>query len=275
MRNIGLHLRIYKDLVALARRALELNLTTFQCFLLHQDTKKHIKLFPQDIKEFLVLRAQFEKLFIHGTYWINLAGDKPSGAHHFIKKELTMAKRLGFTHYILHPGSATGWQEKMQGIDSLVRILNTVTKNENDIQIILENTAHEGMTVGSDIAEFKIIREKLECPEKISFCIDTAHAHAYGYDIVSEEGLENFFSVLEDAIGIENIALLHLNDTSEELGCKQDRHQHPGKGVLGLEVLKRFAHDRRLRDVPVILELPESTAREEEEIIRTIFEWET
>ena len=273
MRIVGLHLRIFNDLLQVASRAVALQLKSFQCFLMYQATKKPLRISHADIKEFRLMRKQFHDLYVHGTYWINLCGEYAQQGYGILKKELKLAKRLGFSHYVLHPGSANGWQDRMQGIDCLVRLLNDLTKQENEIKIILENTAHGGKSVGSDLYDFKLIREKLDVPEKIAFCIDTAHAHAFGYDIISPNGLKQFFEIIEATIGFDALALIHLNDTKEPIGFKKDRHEVIGQGLIGSDALRRFVHDERLKKVPIILELPQVEDDEQEKILKMVRAW--
>ena len=273
MRTVGLHLRVLTNLADVAVRALRFDLTSFQCFLVHQETKKRLNPSNTEIKEFLKLRSKFGDLYVHGTYWINICGKRFKQAHSMLKREIERAERLDFSHYILHPGSATGWQNRLDGIDCLVRVLNDVTKRNNALQIVLENTAHGGRTVGSDLLDFKLIRQKLDFPERVSFCVDTAHAHAFGYDIVNPDGLDAFVNLLEDALGLESIALLHLNDNLEERGLKRDKHSVLGQGDIGIDPLYRLATDQRLKDIPIVLELPPVSDSEQKELVDMVKKW--
>jgi len=135
-----------------------------------------------------------------------------------LRRELTLAKSLEFTHLVLHPGSAKGAREKSEGIDALARMLNRLLFYERDIKVILENTAHGNMSVGSDLQDFQQLLQKLDQPERISFCIDTSHAHAFGYDIMDKSAQASFVDLLDELVGLERIVLIHLNDTKEKRG---------------------------------------------------------
>jgi deoxyribonuclease IV len=272
MRALGLHLRIDDRLIMLAHQALRLDLKTFQCFLIHQKTKRLLTLTNKEVAEFLSLRDKFNSLYVHGAYWINLCGKRSEKAYATLQKELALAKRLMFTHYLLHPGSANGWHDRMHGIDTLVRLLNTVLKNESDITIVLENTPHDGNTIGGDLNDFKYIRKKLDHPEKVSFCIDTAHAFAFGYDIVMKQ--DDFIALLDKTIGIKAIELIHLNDTKEKLGLKRDRHDIVGQGNIGSRALRKFVCDKRFRHIPIIMELPPLPDQEYLSIMNKIRNWD-
>jgi deoxyribonuclease-4 len=270
MRTVGLHLRISKDLITVVERAQKAQLSSFQCFLVHQETKKRLEFSDEEYRNFLKQRNTFGDLYVHGAYWINLCGKRNKIAHYLVNRELDITKRLGFSHYLLHPGSAQGWQSRMEGIDCLVRALNTITTRHSDITIVLENTAHAGQTIGSDLQDFLIIREKLNNPEKIQFCIDTAHAHGFGYDVVTPAGQKEFIDLLEKTVGIDAIALIHLNDSNELPGTFRDQHAFLGQGKIGLEALRRFIHEPRLVEKPIILELPDSSDSQQEDMIKLV-----
>jgi deoxyribonuclease IV len=273
MRTIGLHLRIGSDLSDIARQALNLGLRSFQCFLLHQKTGKHIEVTSQQTREFLSLRHQFDTLYIHGAYWINLCALRCNGSKYLFSKELSMAKRLGFTHYILHPGSAKGWDDRLDSIDYFVKTINEMMKHEHDITLVLENTAHGAKTIGSDLHDFKIIREKIDYPEKVLFCIDTAHAYAFGYDISDVEKHQEIIAFIDDVMGVDAISLIHLNDTQEERGLKLDKHVVLGEGNIGLVSLKQFVLNKQLARIPLIMELPSMEEGKQHELIGEIKSW--
>jgi deoxyribonuclease-4 len=180
---------------------------------------------------------------------------------------------LEFTHFLLHPGTAKEVTEKSQGIDILASALNDVLKNESDIMIVLENTAHAKLAIGSDITDFRVILEKIDMPERIGFCIDTAHAHSYGYSIIDDQQQDAFITFLDDVIGISRIKLLHINDTNEQRGSLIDRHCMFGEGKIGERALARFAMHPLFKLIPFILELPEMALEKEKEVLDNIRYW--
>ena len=174
---------------------------------------------------------------------------------------------------ILHPGSATGARSKQDGIDKLARSLNQVMKYEREIKIVLENTTHAKLSVGSDITDFQLLYEKLEYPERISFCIDTAHAYSYGYDLQESGKRNEFINLLETILGINNISLIHLNDTDQPCGSRIDKHALIGEGTIGEDALKKFALDPRLAHIPLILEPPVLPEEQEDAMLQKIRTW--
>lgn len=271
-RPVGLHIRLINSLAEAAEKALRLELPFFQCFFTAQ-TGKLMHISDQEIALFLShYRNQFSDLYLHGSYWINLAGITYNGYRAF-QRELALAKKLSFTHMVLHPGSATGAQHKREGIDAFAQSLNKILKYEHEIRLIIENTAHGNMNIGSDINDFKVLLELIDHPEKITFALDTAHAFVYGYDISTDNGQDAFIQLVDDTMGLERISLLHLNDASKACGSCIDKHAVPGEGLIGETMLQRFALHPQLSCVPVLLELPIIPEQEESALLQKVRSW--
>lgn len=253
---------------------MRLSVPLFQCFFIRQETGELIKFDDGDVKSFLTLRRQhFGDLYLHGSYWINLAGIKYTN-HYCLKRELHMARWLEFTHIVLHPGAAKGARNRVEGIDAMARVINATMKHEHDIKIVIENGAHGNFSVGGDLHDFQQLLTKLDHPEKILFCIDTAHAHSYGYNIIDAQPRQEFIDLLSTTIGIQRIAVLHVNDTQERRGSRNDRHEVVGKGVLGDAVLRDFVMHPLLVDIPIIMELPVIEEDEEQALLNKVISWQ-
>lgn len=274
MKNrVGVHIRIRSSLHKLLQRAAVLDLPFFQCFFVPQATGKLIQVTDDEIHEFLKFRrARFDDLYCHASYWVNLSSLGNNG-YPQLRREIIFAKQLEFTHFVLHAGTAKGAIHRSEGIDALACALNDLFKRERDITVLLENTCHSKLAVGSDILDFKQLLEKLDRPERIGFCIDTAHAYSFGYDVSNVEGQESFISLLDATIGIERIKLIHLNDTVEQLGSFIDRHGIVGQGNIGEEALKRFAMHSSLQHIPLLMELPELSVQQELLILEKVRSW--
>jgi deoxyribonuclease-4 len=255
LRKIGLHLRLTDLLSELLEKAIRLKSPIFQCFLITQGSNKYARFSEEEIKKCRELSKQFDQMYLHASYWVNLAGCRNNGWRAF-QRELGLAKMLGFTHIIIHPGSATGCETQEDGIKCLARALNKALETEKDIKIVLENGAHARMTVGGKISDFGKLLKLLKEPERISFCIDTAHAHSFGYDITDPEKQEIFLEEIDHIIGRDKIALLHLNETQEARGSYIDKHAALGDGQIGNKALQRFMNHPVCKDVPIILEIP-------------------
>ena len=272
MNQIGIHIRLTNTIIDVVEKAIRLNLPTFQTFAV-SDKGQVIKLDKKSVKEYLELRRKhFKNLYLHSSYWVNLARKNKRSYKTFLR-ELELARELEFTHIILHPGAANTKSDREDGIQILADNLNQILDTNNKIKILLENTAHGGRSVGSDLEDFKILLTKVKQPEKIEFCIDTSHAYAYGYDIATPEGQESFIDLLDSTISLSKIHLIHLNDTSEPLGAKIDKHLSPGEGRIGTEALKSFVKHPKLQNVTAIMELPKLDETDEIKVIEEVLSW--
>ncbi len=271
MNKAGLHLRFNASLLETVNKALRLKLPFFQCFLMSQESK-YVDPNAQEIREFLKLRRlHFKDLYVHGSYWINAAGK--NSRHPVLRKELDLAQKLEFTHVVLHPGCANGCASRSEGIDNLAALLNNLTKKNLPVKIVLENSAHSNLSIGGDLHDFNILLAKLDKPDTITFCIDTAHAYAYGYDLDTPENIDEFIKLIDTLIGIERVSLIHLNDAHESKGSKIDRHAVLGQGDLGKEALRKFICSPVLQGKPALLELPCIDEEQEKELIEEVNSW--
>ena len=218
------------------------------------------------------LLKYFKELYLHASYWVNLSGKRNSGWRTF-KKELELAQKLGFTHIVIHPGSSTGCKTKQEGIECLANALNKALERYHDITIVLENIAHAKMSIGGDLQDFKKMMKLIKEPDRIAFCLDTAHAYSYGYDIVKEKELEKFVKEVDDCIGAKRVVVLHLNDAEKKCGSRIDKHAIPGKGLIGEKSLKAFMNHPKLKHASIILELPILSDEQEVEILKMVRSW--
>jgi len=274
MRNVGLHIRLEKGIAEVAEKADRLNIPFFQCFFIMQKVNQFIQPTDEEIDYFIQhWRPKFTTLYAHATYWVNLAAARAPRSLHIIKHELHLAQRFGFTHLILHPGSATGSKNKRQGIDHLAKALNKACLEAGNVIITLENIAHAKLSIGGEPEDFRLLMEKIDKPEQIAFCIDTAHAYSYGYNLVNEQQQDAFIALLEQAIGLSSIAVIHLNDTKDALGSRVDRHIAAGQGNIGQAALKRFINHSAFKKTPIILEMPALPEEDEKIILAQVQTW--
>ena len=156
------------------------------------------------------------------------------------------------------------------GINQVTKLLNRIMKKHRGITILLENTAHGNYTIGNDFNHYARIREKSDFPERLGFCLDTAHAHVFGYDLTR---VEQFYILLMQAITPQELQLIHLNDTLESCGSKKDSHLLPGTGVLGKELLKKIVSEPIAQQVPLIIEPPQLQYLELTQAVSEISNW--
>ncbi len=272
MRPVGLHCRLVENVSSLLDKSLMLKSSIMQCFFLPQGAATYPEFSSEEKALCLEKKKHFTHLFLHASYWVNLAGRYRNGWRPF-KRELELAKEFGFTHMVIHPGSATGCTTKEEGIEYLAKALNKILKEEDTIKIVLENTAHANKTVGGDIADFQKLVTLLDQPEKIWFCLDTAHAYSYGYDLSSDQAIDDFIAYVDTMIGFQRVVSLHINDASEKCGSRIDKHEIPGKGNIGKKLLTRFMNHEKLRNIPIILELPIVSDDEEKAVLEEVRSW--
>jgi deoxyribonuclease IV len=272
--RVSLHLRVWTTLYDVAVQAAALKRNFFQSFLISQTTGQPLRVSQAERDLFVDFCAQhFTHLFAHAAYWINLASCLQPKLLPFVRKEIELARWLGFSHYIVHLGVAAGCENKQEGINMVARHLNELVKDSGDLTLVLENGAYGNRAIGTDLDDFALLLPKLEHPDRIWFCLDTAHAYSAGYDVRQEIEYERLMKDVAQTMGIERLALIHLNDTAEALKSYKDRHEAPGRGNIGAEGLKRIAQDPRLAHVPLLLELPPMSQEEQQNILALVEQW--
>jgi deoxyribonuclease-4 len=198
--------------------------------------------------------------FAHATYLVNLgtpddrAWRRALDAFH---DELDRAEALGLPFVVIHPGSHRGSGREV-GLRRVVAALDELTRRTSGyrVRIVLENTAGAGDTIGRTVDELGALLGGARHPERLGVCLDTCHLFAAGYDIRRRAGYERTMAECAATVGIGNVRAFHLNDARAGLGSGLDRHQHIGRGAIGLGLFRLLLNDRRWRRVPKALETP-------------------
>lgn len=199
-----------------------------------------------------------EEIVVHAPYIINLANTvKPETyelAVEFLEKEIIRTAAMRSRIMVLHPGSHVNAGVEA-GIAQVIKGLNTVlNQNDDDVYIALETMAGKGSEVGRTFEELKAIYDGVDKKDRLRVCFDTCHVNDAGYDIVNH--YDEVFEEFDKVIGLDQIAVFHINDSMNPLGAHKDRHANIDKGNIGYETLHRLVHDERFIDVPKILETP-------------------
>ena len=199
-----------------------------------------------------------EEIVVHAPYIINLANTvKPETyelAVEFLEKEIIRTAAMRSRIMVLHPGSHVNAGVEA-GIAQVIKGLNTVlNQNDDDVYIALETMAGKGSEVGRTFEELKAIYDGVDKKVRLRVCFDTCHVNDAGYDIVNH--YDEVFEEFDKVIGLDQIAVFHINDSMNPLGAHKDRHANIDKGSIGYETLHRLVHDERFIDVPKILETP-------------------
>ncbi len=214
----------------------------------------------EDGEEFDQLRDEEDQnpYVIHSTYLVNLATPKDDlfeKSLDCLQSELDAAEKLGVEYVVFHPGAHTG-SGRENGIERIAEGIDELDIPEG-VKLLLENTAGKGTTLGKSMGELREMMEACDTDsEKIGVCIDACHAHAAGYELREEEGFEDFLQEIDEDLGLENVDVLHLNDSKDEKGSEKDNHEHIGEGNIGLDGFRNVVNSEKLKDKPMILETP-------------------
>jgi len=210
---------------------------------------------PEEIEKYLAKKAaaRMGPHFFHGVYLVNLATSDPDYLQVSINSLVSYQKIagvIGAVGTIFHIGSHQGRGGESVYPQIITSINSIVLSAPAGVKLFLENAAGLSGTVGDSFEELNRIIKALDQPERVGVCIDTQHSFASGYPVL--EILNKF----EEVIGLEYLSVLHLNDSLVDFSSHRDRHANWGEGIIGLDTLEKFLHDSRLKDIPLILEVP-------------------
>lgn len=222
---------------------------TFRSKISFEKTSEAVKLMVDN-------NIEVKNIVAHSPYIINLANDKDEEKYNFsinfLIEEVKRCSEMKIKYLVLHPGSHVGLGID-KGINNIIKALNIVNKQNDSVVILLETMAGKGTEIGSNFFELKKIIDGVEEKSKIGVCLDTCHLNDSGYDI------ENFDSLLDEfnqIIGIDYIRCVHINDSKNISGSKKDRHENFGYGTIGFDTLINIVYNKRLENIPKILETP-------------------
>lgn len=206
------------------------------------------------------LETGIDTVIAHDSYLVNLGAPDEALRKKSVKSfidELERCEALGVPTLVTHPGSHVGAGEE-KGIKTVGRSIDETHEACRGfaVHITLEITAGQGTVLGSNFPQMGQIFDAVKENDRLRLCFDTEHAFAAGYDLRSAEGYENTVSELEKYIGLKRVVAFHLNDSYKDFNSKVDRHQHIGKGFLGLNSFRRVLNDQRFFGLPMCLETP-------------------
>jgi deoxyribonuclease IV len=263
-RRIGIHTSSSGGVENAAERAYRLGCNTFQIFSSSPRQWKPYELGRSQCEQMNQLRAKYDlkPLVIHTNYLINLAGTSDLFLRKSIeafRSEIERALALCAEYLVLHPGSFRG-ADRNKGLLQTAAAISAASNNldlaKAGLIILIENTAGAEFSLGGSFEQVAEVIEHLRNHVPVAACIDTCHVHVAGYDIVSEEGYEKTMRKLDSTIGLKNVPVWHCNDAKAACGSKLDRHQHIGKGTIGLEPFRRLLNDPRVAQAAFIAETP-------------------
>lgn len=205
-----------------------------------------------------------EIAFSHAGYLINVAS--PDKKNHDLSvqsltQEMELAEALRLDFVVLHPGAHLGRGVK-EGIQKIAATLNQIFDALVSLhpalcpQLLLETTAGQGTSIGHCFEELAEILDQVAAKERIGICFDTCHVFAAGYDFRTAEGCQKMWKEFDATLGLKKLKAIHLNDSKQALSSRVDRHEHIGKGMIGLEGFRWLLQDVRFKKTPMVLETP-------------------
>jgi deoxyribonuclease IV len=210
-------------------------------------------------------RARIFPAVSHASYLINLATrDVTLRARSIASfgEELDRAEALGLMGVVLHPGACTSGSET-EALTLVADAIRTLLaeRRRARIMVLLEHTAGQGTSVGHRFEHLAAIIERAGGSSRIGVCLDTCHLLAAGFDIVSAPGYRKTFDAFETLVGLQRLRVFHLNDSKRPRGSRVDRHEHIGRGEIGLTAFRRLVNDPRFEHLPMLLETPKTEGR--------------
>ncbi len=263
-RRIGIHTSTAGGVESAAERAYRLGCNTFQIFSSSPRQWKPFDLARSQCDEMSRLRERYglKPLVIHANYLVNLAGGNTEFHAKSIvafRGEIERALALCAEFLVLHPGSFRG-SSREEGLRRAALAIEQAADGldlaAGNLRILIENTAGSEFSLGGNFEQVAELNYLLTKYVPVGACIDTCHTHVSGYDIVSEEGYADTVDQLDRTVGLKNVYVWHCNDAKAERGSKLDRHQHIGRGSIGLPTFKRLLNDPRLAHAAFIAETP-------------------
>lgn len=245
-------------------RALRAGCTALQMFVKNNNQWQGKPMTDEDVSTYkaALSNANLGPVVVHDTYLINLCAVDPEilrKSRAALQDELERCERLGIPYLNLHPGSHMGAGEET-GIARIADSLDAIHEATRGFQVksVLETTAGQGSAIGYRFEHLRDIIDRVHEPDRMAVCVDTCHIFAAGYDITSEEGYRRTFQEFDDTIGLDRLVAFHVNDSKKGLGSRVDRHEHIGKGAIGLEGFRHLMNDPRFERIPKLLETPKS-----------------
>jgi len=258
--ELGAHVSIAGGLHLALERGRALGCGAVQIFLKNQRQWAARPMTDEDVRAFAAARrrTRIRRIFAHASYLINLAtpDDRQwANAVDVFTDELERAEALGLACVVIHPGSHMG-AGRTFGVGRVVAALDEVTRRTagSRVRIALENTAGAGNAIGNRLPELGELLRRAARPERLGVCIDTCHLFAAGYDIRTSAGWKTVVAEIVADVGLRRLLAFHLNDARAGLGSGLDRHEHIGRGFLGLRPFRWLLNDGRFTRVPKVIE---------------------
>jgi deoxyribonuclease-4 len=268
---IGAHVSASGGVFNAPLNAMKINAKAFALFTKNQrqwnakelDTKT-IDTFKSNLQESGILAKH---VLAHDSYLINLGhpeNEKREKSMDAFLDEVKRCELLGLDRLNFHPGSHLKLISEEECLNKIAEAMNITLDKTKGVSLVIENTAGQGSNLGCKFEHLAHIINKVEDKSRVGICIDTCHLFTSGYDIRSKEAYENTFKEFENIVGFKYLMGMHLNDSKVDLGSHVDRHHSIGQGKIGTDAFEFIMNDKRMNDIPLILETIDSNIWKEE-----------
>ncbi len=272
--NFGAHVSIAGGIENAPLRAKKLGCECFQMFTRSPRGGKPPELTDHLLEQFFrnCSEASIENYYVHTPYFINLASGKDDlrkKSVDIVREELKRSSALGVKYMMTHIGSAKGLQRDMavsNVIDSLFKILEDY---QGTTQLLLENTAGQGDTIGASFNEISFILRRASY-DTLGVCMDTAHMFASGYDIRTPEGIEELVESINTTFSPGTVKLIHANDSKVDFNSSKDRHEHLGQGKIGTDCFRAMIENPFFKNLDMIVEMPPPEVAKDIELLKRL-----
>jgi deoxyribonuclease-4 len=259
---LGAHMPISGGIDLAPLRGKDVGCRAIQLFTKNSNQWRARPLASDEIERFQanLQSAGITRTAAHDSYLINLASTDPDLHRKSMRaflEELERAEALGIPYLVTHPGAHMGAGEEA-GLRRMGTSIQSVLKHTSGyrVQVVIETTAGQGTSLGHRFEQIAAILGRIGVPERTGVCLDTCHLFAAGYDIRTPGGYAAVMGEFDAIVGLSHLRVIHLNDSKKGLGSRVDRHEHIGKGEIGLDAFRCLVNDPRLGGVPMILETP-------------------
>ena len=270
--NIGCHVSIAGGIQNAPKNAYNLNCECFQMFTRSPQGGKVLELTEDIIQSFKIQNSKFKirEVYIHTPYYINFASADNRiryGSVSIIREELERGNLLGAKYVMTHLGSAKdyGHEKAMKKVVAMMK--KSLYGYTGNTKLLFENSAGAGAIIGDNLQELSEIIEKINSPVIAGICLDTQHSFASGYDW---RDFEATLKRIDAEIGIENIKLIHANDSQSEPASEKDRHEHIGKGKIGIETFGKIVDLAKENEIDMVCETEWTEAKEDIRILKEL-----
>ena len=257
--KLGFHVSIAGGFRNVIGRAQQRQCETIQLFTRNPRAWKHKPLDTEDISIFKndMKTSGIGPVFVHMPYLVNLATTDKTLGKRSLDSLITDLKRsamIDAPFLIMHIGSA---QNMNAGLKRMSHGINrALSRVSNNVTLLLENTTGSGAELGHTFEQLAAISDMVDAKERVGFCFDTCHVFAAGYDLRTTTAYQRTMKAFDRVLGLERLCVIHLNDAKKGLGSRVDRHEHIGKGTIGIDTFSFILNDPQLKGLPKIIETP-------------------